>query len=164
MRPRLSILVMVTAVFLLGFFIGRLSNSPAATYQTDSPSPAKLALPAGLAVVGFLDQVDGKPEIPVTAGSDFHISGWAACADPQAHPAKLEILIDNQPQAKTVTPAPRPDVASAYGRPDFAKSGWKTDLSTRNLAAGSHPITARVSCTNGQAGVIPAFQLIVKAP
>jgi len=163
MRPRLSILVMVTAVFLLGFFIGRLSNSPAATYQA-APSPAKLALPAGLAVVGFLDQVDGKPEIPVAAGSDFHLSGWAACADPQAHPAKLEILIDNQPQAKTVTPAPRPDVASAYGRPDFAKSGWKTDLSTRNLAAGSHPITARVSCTNGQAGVIPAFQLIVKAP
>ena len=76
MRPRLSILVMVTVVFLLGFFIGRLSNSPAATYRTDSPSPAKLALPAGLAVVGFLDQVDGKPEIPVTAGSDFHISGW----------------------------------------------------------------------------------------
>ena len=164
MRPRLSILVMMTAVFLLGFFIGRLSNSPAATYDTASPAPAKLAVPAGLAVVGFLDQMDGKPEIPVTAGSDFHVSGWAACADPQAHTAGMEILIDNQPQSQAATPVSRPDVASAYGRPDFAKSGWKTDLSTRNLAAGSHPITARVSCTNGQAGVIPAFQLIVKAP
>ncbi len=163
MRPRFSILVLVLATFLLGFFIGRLTNSPAATYQTGAAPAAKLSLPAGLAVVGFLDQVEGKPEVPVAAGGDFHVSGWAACADPQAHPVSLEILIDNQPQAKAPTATPRPDVASAYGRPDFAKSGWTADLSSSGLAAGAHPITARMTCTNGQSGVLPAFQLMVKA-
>jgi hypothetical protein len=163
MRSRISLLLTMVAVFLCGYFFGRRGSAPASR-STDSGGTVKLALPAGLAVVGFLDQVDGKPEVSAAAGSDFHISGWAACADPQAHSQGVEILIDNQPQVKNATAISRPDVAAAYGRPDFEKSGWKADLSTRNLTAGAHPITARVACTNGQAGTLPPFRLMIRNP
>lgn len=158
--------IMVVAAFVLGFFIGHRFNggsfpatqAPAPT----SPASTKLTIPAGQAVVGFLDVVNGKTEIFVVEGADLHVSGWAGCTDPQAQVAKVEIVIDNQPKANAAASGPRPDVASAYGRRDFEKSGWKADLSTKGLPVGTHPITARVACTNGQAGVLPPFRLIVK--
>jgi hypothetical protein len=159
---------MVVAAFLLGFFVGHRfngSNSPAAQAPAPgSPGPTQLMIPAGQPVVGFLDALDGKTEISVVEGGDLRVSGWAGCAESRAQVARVEILIDNQPKANAAMSRPRPDVASAYGRRDFEKSGWKADLSTKGLPVGSHPITARIACTNGQAGVLPPFQLIIKGP
>ena len=162
--------VLIVAAFLGGFFVGR--RFPGSTPAAIAPAPASappsatatLTVPAGQPVAGFLDQVGGKTVLTAAEGADLPISGWAGCADPQAQVKAVELLVDNQPKASTTTSSSRPDVAAAYGRPDFEKSGWKATLPTRGLRAGTHPLSARVTCTNGQAGVLPAFQLNVTRP
>jgi hypothetical protein len=64
--------------------------------------------------------------------------------------------------ANATASLPRRDVAAAFGRPDFENSGWKASFAAQGLKAGTHPITARVTCAGGETGTLPPFQLIVK--
>jgi hypothetical protein len=115
-------------------------------------------------VVGYLNRVDGKPVISVTGGDEVHVSGWAACSSVASPLVQVEILVDHQAKANAAASLPRPDVAAAYGRPDFQHSGWTASFSARGIHAGTHSLTARATCTGGEAGTLPPFQLIVKKP
>jgi hypothetical protein len=113
-------------------------------------------------VVGYLNQVEGKTVISVADGGQVHVSGWAGCTNVAAPLSKVEILVDSQAEASATTSLPRPDVAAAYSRPDFERSGWTADFTAKGITAGTHPIRARVTCANGDSGTLPAFQLVVK--
>jgi hypothetical protein len=161
--------ILVLGALLLGIVIGRrswmappapapasVSNVAAAPY-----SGPKLAVPANQAVLGYLDMVDGKPVIIAVQGGEASVSGWAACADAGSPLSKVELLVDDAVKAEMTSFHSRSDVAAAYSRPDFERSGWKAVVSTAGLAPGEHRITARVRCEKGASGVLSAFRLLV---
>jgi hypothetical protein len=163
--PRVLTLLLITCAFVLGLLIGRRIGPAvpqAAPAPADSAAAPKLAIPPGLAAVGFLDKVDEKAIVSVPAGGDVHLTGWAACADPASPLTKLEVLVDNHSVTAATLGLPRPDVGAAYQRPDFNNSGWKAGFSTQSIAPGTHQLAARATCANGGGAVLPAFQLVVQ--
>jgi len=112
-------------------------------------------------VVGFLDMVDGKPSIRTTAGQTVEVSGWAGCADSKSALTRVEVLVDRHVRAEAIISQPRPDVAAAYSRPDFANSGWRSSFSTDDRDAGQHDLTARAMCANSETALLPSFRLDV---
>jgi hypothetical protein len=113
-------------------------------------------------VIGFLDQVNGQPIVTVTQGGTVAVSGWAGCASTSSSVVQVEILVDGRPMGTSAAGLTRPDVAEAFGRPDFGHSGWKASFAAPGVKAGTHPLTARVTCAGGEAGTLPPFQLVVK--
>ena len=55
----------------------------------------------------------------------------------------------------------RPDVAAAFGRPEFEMSGWRTVLSLNGLKAGEHTLTAQGAGSHGEKGALPAFRVYI---
>ena len=106
--------------------------------------------------------VDDKTVISVAGGNQVQLSGWAACTDPASPLAEVEVLVDGRPVTNATLSRPRPDVGAAYNRPDFNNSGWQADFSAKGIKAGTHQLSARPTCTNGESATLPAFQLIVR--
>ncbi len=122
----------------------------------------KSVIPVGQLIVGYLDQVEGRPAISVRAGDKVLVSGWAGCRNAPSRVADVELMVGNDVKAIAARSFPRPDVAETFGRPDFANSGWKGSFDTKSLPEGSYPITARVTCTTGESNTLPPFVLAVK--
>jgi hypothetical protein len=114
-----------------------------------------------LAAIGFLDMVDGKPVIHASSRTDIRVSGWAACVDPGSPLMEVDMLIDKQSKGQASLGLPRPDVAEAYGRPDFKLTGWKSTVPLGEIAPGPHELTGRAVCAGGKTGALPPFQLSV---
>jgi len=157
-------LLYIACAFVLGIVVGvwwpRSTPQPDETKLLRSES-ATTKIPPNQAVVGFMDMIDGKPAVSVPPNGNPQISGWAACVNASSTPADINILIDKDPVAATKISFSRPDVAKAYGRPDFEKSGWKVLVPTAGIKAGDHELTARVTCSGGEKGVLPSFRLLV---
>jgi hypothetical protein len=118
-----------------------------------------MIIPAGVAVIGFLDMVDGKPVIHASPRADTYVSGWAACVDANSPLMEVDMLVDKQVKGHASLGLPRPDVADAYGRPDFKLTGWKSTVSLADIGPGIHELTGRAVCAGGKSGTLPAFQL-----
>jgi hypothetical protein len=123
---------------------------------------ARLMIPVGQAVIGYLDQAEGEPVIRVAGASDVRVSGWAGCSKASSHVARVAVLVDNRTEGTAMLSLPRPDVAEAFGRADFDNSGWSASFPAQHLGPGSHQLTARVTCTSGESATLPAFRLIVR--
>lgn len=158
------VVAVIAGAFLLGFVAGYAFRGagPRSAQPPNAGPPPKLAIAAGQAVVGYLDQVSGHPVISVTDGGQVGLSGWAACSNAASPLANLEVLVDGQAKANAVTSFARPDVAAAFDRPDFEHSGWKASFAAQGLNSGTHSITARVTCAGGETGILPPFRLVVK--
>ena len=157
-------LLFTASAFVLGIVVGvwwpRSTPQPEEAKLLGSES-ATAKIPPNQAVVGFIDMIDGKPAVPVPPTGNPQISGWAACVDASSTSAHIDILIDRHPVAATKVSFSRPDVAKAYGRPDFEKSGWKVLIPTAGIKPGDHELTAQVTCSGGEKGVLPPFRLLV---
>ena len=156
------VLVLIAGAFLLillaGYFFKRAAQAP----PPSSLATPTLTIPAGQPVAGFLDQVDNQTVLTVTADGNVVVSGWAGCANAASPLVKVEVLVDRQPVATAALSLPRPDVATAFGRPDFDHSGWTASFAAQGLGPGAHPITALATCSDGQAGTLPPFRLVVR--
>jgi hypothetical protein len=126
-----------------------------------SAASAKLTIPAGQAVVGYLDQVNGQPVIQGEQGGQIHVSGWAGCGNTASPLQRVEILVDNQVKATAALSVARPDVAAAFDRPDFEDSGWTASFEGKQFTLGIHAIIARAICAQGESGILPPFQLAI---
>src|SRR5262249_40308462 len=89
-------------------------------------------------VRGWLDRVEGKPRV----GSKVNVVGWAAPERPETRVAAVEILLDGIEIAEAMEGVDRPDVADSYGKPDWSKSGWETEVSLDKILPGEHKIEA----------------------
>jgi hypothetical protein len=162
----LSLRVISPILIVLAFLLGRFTASwPGGEVQKPGEPgpehPARISIPAGQHVVGFLDMMNGKPVVLASRDSDVQLSGWAACIDADSPLTKVEVLVDDKVKAEAAPSSsyPRPDVAAAYGRPDFEKSGWRTSFSTHGMEAGDHELKALVKCSKGESGMLPVFSL-----
>jgi len=168
-KSLLSLRVVTPILIVFAFLLGRFTASrpdggsrPPVETHADSTSTAKVAIPPGQNVVGFLDMVDGKPGVLAQRDGEVQLSGWAACVAADSPVVKIEVLVDDKVKADTVTSSSRPDVATAYGRPDFEKSGWKASFSAHGIGTGEHALKALVTCSKGEAGMLPAFSLDIQ--
>jgi hypothetical protein len=154
-RPLLTSILAI-AVFPVCFFWGCSSQQSA---TPDSPPTA--SIPQGKAAVGFMNMVNGKPLISTSPDGEVTVAGWAGCANADSPLASVDVLVDNQLKGHAVLGQPRPDVVRAYGRKDFARSGWTATFSAEDIAAGTHRLTANAVCTHGESGAMPPFQLSI---
>jgi hypothetical protein len=151
----LSLRVVSSISIVSALFLGRFTASwpktevprAAETADPTSTSTAKIVIPPGQHVIGYLDMVHGKPAILARRDSDVQLSGWAACVDADSPLVKVEILVDDKVQADAAISRPRLDVAAAYGRPDFERSGWRASFSSRGMGTGDRSLKASVTCS-----------------
>ena len=122
---------------------------------------APVVTAGGEAVVGFVDMWERKPVLVGRAGASLEVSGWAACTAPGCSVERVVVLIDGQAFGEVRSFFSRPDVARAYGRPEFGSSGWRTTIWLRGLRPGWYSLSAMGTGSNGKSAVLPAFQLVV---
>jgi hypothetical protein len=162
----LSLRVFTPILIVAAFFLGRFTASWPGSEAADAGNPssassARVAIPPGQNVVGFLDMVQGKPVVGAKRDGEVQLAGWAGCAAADSQLVKVQVLVDDKAVADAVLSYPRPDVAAAYGRPDFEKSGWKASFSAHGTETGEHALKAIVTCSKGETGVLPVFSLNV---
>jgi hypothetical protein len=56
--------------------------------------------------------------------------------------SRVEVRIDGNPVGNATLGLARPDVAAAFGRPDFTNSGWSLSVNIGSLALGNHNVSA----------------------
>lgn len=84
---------------------------------------------------------DSFSSTTVVKGSDVTVNGWALDGQSGASGLVANVYIDGgwgtqQPVGNVA----RPDVASAWGHPEWTNCGFAASLSTANLSVGSHTI------------------------
>ena len=158
----LSLQVVSPILIVAAFFLGRFTAAwPRSDIRqpVEREHPAAISIPPEQHIVGFLDMVNGKPVASARVADEVQVSGWAACLAADSSLAKVEIRVDDKLKATTTPSFPRPDVAAAYGRPEFGKTGWKASFPAQGIDVGEHALKAIVTCSKGEIGVLPAFSL-----
>ena len=112
--------------------------------------------------LGVVDSVEATREASQKNVYRLTSRGWAVSCLPHVQLQTVLLLLDGHPVAESKTFSSRPDVANAYGRPDFELSGWSMDSSISTLRAGNHSITLRVMLGNGVSVDLPGPNLLVK--
>lgn len=117
------------------------------TSWTVPPPPrvwTKLEVPKDRAFVAAIES-----ELTGQRGGFLMVRGWAAAASPEIRVAKVELYVSGALACTTTDFVARPDIASNFGRPDFAMSGWQCVISTKQLQAGEHDLELRLLGSNG---------------
>jgi hypothetical protein len=85
------------------------------------------------------------------------VSGWAvAPIESGTGISAVDVFMDGLPEqggtfiGTATYGLPRPDVASAFNRPDWTDSGYALTWTPRNLAAGNHTFTVVAYSTSGE--------------
>lgn len=99
----------------------------------------------------------------VSLGGSIQADGWGAQIDhnPGSPVSRVEIEIDGQYLGTATLNVSRPDVASAYNRPDLTNSGWSFTGSVGNVDPGQHSIGARIYSQSGGSFLTPWVKQIV---
>jgi hypothetical protein len=161
-RVRRSALVSscLVATFLVGCSSSNTgSNKPVEGQKAPAPKAPTAQLAPTDKVIGSIDvlkivpEADGKPKSLVA-------QGWTASADAGAPITVVVLLVNGKQVASTKPTDSRADVAEAFGRPDFALSGWKFELPTSSLGSGKHQkVTVMSTDSKGDRLVLPGATL-----
>lgn len=153
---RLLICVLTAFDFaVMGLILACSSSKPPAAESSagSNPKPTSQAAPVRQldVTVKILGNVDSLVATPASKSGPGHLlaQGWAVSAVPGAPVTTVTLLVDGKPIAETETFELRPDVASAYGRTDFEKSGWKLEAPLKKFGGGKHPVTVHAINKNG---------------
>ena len=102
--------------------------------------------------IGSLDAAgDANGRETVMKGGTLYVRGWAADTVSGAPVKSVAIYIDGSSVGTAALNVARPDVASYFGKSDYANSGWSFEMSTANLSLGRHSVTAVVAGPSGTA-------------
>jgi hypothetical protein len=109
------------------------------------------------------DAFFGAMESPAVAqaGGYLPLNGWAAAASPDVRVVKVEILLNGIVLATIEEFGYRPDVAAAFGRPDFLASGWRCVISTKRLKPGDYKLELRLIGSNGNSEIAVTKSLAI---
>jgi hypothetical protein len=134
----------------------------AALRASDPTKRAEMVpVPVSEPIVGNLDMRDGKPVLFAKESSRVEVSGWTGCSVAGSTLSRVAILIDGVQRGEVKEFFSRPDVAAAFGRPEFEMSGWRTMVSLTGVKTGEHVLAARGFGSHGETGVLPPFRLSV---
>jgi len=132
-----------------GCFSSSGRSSRAENINADGNLPAE--------VRGWLDRVEGKPQV----GSRINVVGWAAPERPETRIEAVEVLLDGIEIAEAAEGVERLDVADSFGKPDWSKSGWETEVSLDNILPREHRIEAVARDSRGARHSLRGGRLIM---
>jgi hypothetical protein len=89
----------------------------------------------------------------VTKGATLFVAGWAADTVSGAPVQSVTVFVDGSNVGTATLGLSRPDVASYFGRSDYANSGWSFQMSTSALSSGQHTVTAMAMGSSGTAQI-----------
>ncbi|HYE24948.1 MAG TPA: CARDB domain-containing protein [Clostridia bacterium] len=91
---------------------------------------------------GYLESAaDSRGNTAIPNGATLIVSGWAVDNQDAAPVAGVQILIDGKLVGNATLGSDRPDIAAAYGD-SFLKAGWTAAIVLKNLANGTHTVSA----------------------
>jgi hypothetical protein len=79
----------------------------------------------------------------VTPGGNVIANGWAVDPEMGAPITRVDIMVNGNDVGDATLGGQRPDVATAYSRPDYHYSGWDVSWSTASLSPGTHTFALR---------------------
>jgi hypothetical protein len=82
------------------------------------------------------------------------LSGWAAARNGESV-RQVRILLDSRELGSLENFEMRPEVASMFGRPELAKSGWRTMVYLPALDPGDYELTVQAVDGSGNAAGWP---------
>ncbi len=99
-------------------------------------------------------------ELTVTLGGTVNLRGWAVepAMNPGAPVSRVDIEVDDQTIGQATLGISRPDVVAAYGRSDYANSGWTFSGALTGIPPGGHIIRARMYTHTGASFLIRNYQ------
>jgi organic radical activating enzyme len=130
---------------------------------------AREAAADGAAVAIPLTQIAGAPaEEPILGSVDesagvieafsrdrIALSGWAAAA--QRGPVRqIRIFLDTRELGTLEHFEPRPEIAASYGRPEWARSGWRTMVYLPALDPGEYQLRVQAVDSGGNTASLTA--------
>lgn len=105
-------------------------------------------------VMGFLDSAaDANGKTTIGKGGTLYVSGWAADTATGAPVQSVAIFIDGSSVGIATLGFSRSDVAQAYDS-TYMASGWKFQVSTSSLNAGTHTVTVTAAGPSGTAQLV----------
>lgn len=135
---------------------------------TAEPRPTTTSLPpcpvAPIASIEYVGGVAGPFDTPVpwTANRDLRVGGWLLPGDKSGGAAGIDAALDGG-HIHVYDGFPRPDVAAAYGGPQYQDAGFVTVVPGALLTPGAHELTFRVASRTGAcASETPAVTLVVR--
>lgn len=130
--------------------------------------PVTTALaPCPVAPIASIDYVGGAPgpfdtPVPWPANRELKIRGWFIPGDRGGVAAGVDAALDGT-YVHVYDGFPRPDVAAAYGAPQFENSGFVTVVPGALLTPGAHVLSFRVASVSGECvGTPPDITLAVR--
>ena len=87
-------------------------------------------------------------------GDPLRIEGWAAGPEEGAPLSRVELRIDGVAVGNATLGLLRPDVAAAFGRFEFVRSGWVLTVNVGRLVKGTHTVTAIAFDSEGNAALL----------
>jgi hypothetical protein len=122
-----------------------------------------LPIPAGKPLIGTIETAGYKnDELTAKRESKLSLAGWAAFTSPNNPIQQLDVLLDGRKIAEVRSFSSRPDVVSAYDRPDFEASGWQSAPSIAGIAPGNHVLVVRATSQNGSTADLPSLVLNIQ--
>lgn len=106
---------------------------------------------------GTIDSIDGDPVV----GNRLELKGWAADPAEGAPMKRVEVLVDSKIFAHAITGLPRQDVADAFKRDDWLKSGWTAEVYLNNVTPGAHMIQVVAYNSKNMNGILSNKRTVV---
>jgi len=103
-------------------------------------------------VFGAVDGCDGT--IEAASLDRIALSGWAASRDQV--PVQVRILLDSHELGIVEYFEYRPEIATRFGRPELAKSGWRTMVYLPALTPGDYQLRVRAVDVKGNSNDLAA--------
>ena len=133
---------------------------------TRSPASIKerasgLEVPKDRAVFGYIETAGISRRIVGRINQKLVLVGWTAFTNPKLFIARLVIQVDGIPRAEVDQLFDRADVADAFGRPNFLRSGWETPIPLDGLEPGIHQLTVQAVASTGESADLAPIQLKV---
>ena len=103
-----------------------------------------LTLTASSQISGYVDVAnDGNGHTTIAYPSgNLVVAGWAGDSGFTAPVAQIQVLIDGVPVGNATPGVARPDVAAAFPSQSWQNSGWTFTYAVKNIAAGTHTVSA----------------------
>jgi hypothetical protein len=114
--------------------------------------------------VGNLDiAVDNVTVTTTVSQSDaLYVAGWAADYENNGPASSVQVLIDGTLAGNATLGVARPDVASYFGKPAWANSGWVFVMSASTLAQGAHIVNAVAYDSTGLSTTLGTMAITVQ--
>jgi hypothetical protein len=124
-----------------------LTLSTRASWRDPPPatSGVHLQIPGDVRFVGSIDT-----PLETETESYLLIGGWAAATTPGQQVSAVELYVNDRLAGRITDFSLRDDVAAAYSRPDFARTGWRCFVSTRGLKPALYDLEMRVVTSEGK--------------